>query len=185
MGSFTLDGRQPGQLTKMFLILLASTRLNTERRTTRRSSTTSSPRLSPTRRPRTMTSWPAPPSTTTPGYLWIPLDFPPTTLAVRENHHGSVAVILPIGVRQKVIPWQSLQTSITGSRPSTINIPRDLKLRLSIGGPGTVRCAVMDGEKAPSAIVIPYRGQDRGHFPLACCTIWRLHDLAVVSCSFN
>merc|ERR1711953_382225 len=27
MGSFTLDGRQPGQLTKMFLILLASTLL--------------------------------------------------------------------------------------------------------------------------------------------------------------
>merc|ERR1711953_523159 len=28
MGSFTLDGRQPGQLTKMFLILLASTLLH-------------------------------------------------------------------------------------------------------------------------------------------------------------
>merc|ERR1712154_218101 len=105
MGSFTLDGRQPGQLTKMFLILLASTRLNTERRTTRRSSTTSSPRLSPMRHPRTMTSWPAPPSTTNPNSLLIQLDFPPTKLVLRDELQisTSLAVTLRIGVHQGMV----------------------------------------------------------------------------------
>merc|ERR1712154_489322 len=84
---------------------LTSTRLNTERRTTRRSSTTSSPRLSPMRRPRTMTSWPAPPSTTNPNSLLIQLDFPPTTLALRDELQisTSLAVTLRIGVHQGMV----------------------------------------------------------------------------------
>merc|ERR1711953_1069052 len=61
MGSFRLDGRQPGQQrcssscwpqlsstsAEVTVWGLTSTRLNTERRTTREWSTTSSPRLSP------------------------------------------------------------------------------------------------------------------------------------------
>merc|ERR1712154_176036 len=114
---------------------LTSTRLNTERRTTRRSSTTSSPRLSPMGRPRTMTSWPAPPSTTNPRSLLIPLDFPPTRLALREGH-GSVAVNLRTGVHQGVVRGTP-----------ALEIPQDINRSTSGVGAGPVRDAVLESEE--------------------------------------
>merc|ERR1711997_178094 len=122
---------------------LTSTCLNTERRTTRRSRTTSSPRLSPMRHPRTMTSWPAPPSSPNPRSLLIPLDFPPTTLALREGH-GSVAVNLRTGVHQGVVR----------GTPS-LAVPQDINLSTSGVGAGPVCGAVMDRATVTCAIATP------------------------------
>ena len=85
---------------------LTSTYLNTEQNTTREWSTTPSPRLSPTRCPSTMTSWPAPPSSTNPRYVLLnSSDLLNVKLFLYKGYHGG---IWPGGknLHPEVCPWR-------------------------------------------------------------------------------